>query len=63
MPMIFFFQNLNILCSFWSIGFLPVRSGFASLGSTCPVRFPVLITLPKPRPNHQVTKIGGCRLV
>jgi hypothetical protein len=48
-----FFQNLNILCSFWSISFyvqffshfLLVWSDFTFLGSTGPVQFPVLITL------------------
>jgi hypothetical protein len=44
-----FFQVLNILCSFWSTGFLvrffSGRSGFEFLGSTGLVRFSVLITL------------------
>jgi hypothetical protein len=45
-----FFQNLNILCSFWStVFFFPVfyRSGLVShfWGRPVPVQFPVLITL------------------
>jgi hypothetical protein len=44
-----FFQNLNILCSFWSTSFFsgifPVWSGFTFLGSTVSVTGLVLITL------------------